>query len=115
MKRPKRSRTSILRVSETGQPAPSWTPDAELTRRANECFRALVNPHAKPDLIRVFRHSGTGTHGRCWVEQRIIVVNRALCDPFPTLAHEVAHLRFKSHGPRHEELTAKLLAWLRTA
>lgn len=109
-KQPKR--TSMRRVSVTGEPAPSWTPDLELTELANRCYIACLSPYAKPDLIRVFRNSPEWCLGRCFVEQRIITISRNLCDPLHTLAHEIAHLRFISHGPKHTELTERLYEWI---
>jgi hypothetical protein len=110
-KRPRH--TSLRMVGLTGQPAPSWTPDPALAELANRAFRAICNSHAKPDLIRVYRNNGDAAWGRCWTEQRIITVVRNVCDPLPTLAHEVAHLRYGGHGKRHAALTEELLAWMR--
>jgi hypothetical protein len=110
----KRPHTSMRSVSLSGKPAPSWTPDVELTNLANECFRTCVNAHAKPDLIKVYRNSATWAYGRCFISQRLITIKRDLCgnETLPTLAHEIAHLRFASHGKRHAELAAELEAWL---
>lgn len=108
----RRTRTSMRSISVTGKPAPSWTPDDSFTKLANECYRACLSPYAKPDLIRVFRNNGTFADGRCYIDQRILVVRRESRDPLHTLAHEIAHLRYCSHGPRHAELTEKLHQWI---
>jgi hypothetical protein len=112
LRKPKRMSQSM--IGRTGQPAPSWTPAPELSALANECFRACLSPYAKPDLIRVFRNNSDRYLGKCFVNQRIIVITRSKRDWFSTLstlAHEIAHLRVKSHGPKHENLTEELYAW----
>lgn len=108
----KAKRTSMLRVSFTGKPAPSWTPDPDLTELANRCYVACLNPYAPSGLIRVYRNNPAMCSGRCFIEQRIITISRKLCDPLETLAHEIAHLRFASHGVKHKALTEKLYQWI---
>ena len=112
MKRTKPKHTSMARVSRTGEPAPSWTFDEEVTALANKCFMACLNPLAKPDLIRVYRNSSTYALGRCFIEQRIITIRRKHKDWLHTLAHEIAHLRVSAHCPKHDRLTEELYAWL---
>lgn len=110
-KRPAK-RVSMSMVGKTGIAAPSWTPADDLSALANECFRAMVNRHAKPDLIRVFRNSPVVHSGTCYIDQRIITIDRKAGDAMRTLAHEIAHLRFRSHGVKHKALTNKLYEWL---
>ncbi len=108
----KPKRTSMAMVSLTGKPAPSWTPAPELSALANRCYIACLSPYARPDLIRVYRNSGTAAMGRCYIDQRIITIDRALQGPLQTLAHEIAHLKYRSHGIMHERLTDQLYAWI---
>lgn len=112
MKTRKPKRTSMRRVTLTGEPAPSWTPDAELSALANKCYIACLSPYAKPDLIRVFWNNSTAAFGRCWYDQRIITIKRGHKGWLHTLAHEIAHLKYQSHGVRHNEITEMLYAWL---
>jgi hypothetical protein len=97
-------------ISIHGQPAPSWVLAPDLARLANAAFRACVNPHAKPDLIRVYYYKGE-YQGKCWITHRLIVVRRDA--GLKTLAHEIAHLRVRNHCPSHEALTEVLHVWLK--
>jgi hypothetical protein len=109
---PKTSHTSISEVSRTGRPAPSWTLDEELTGLANKCYIACLSPYAKPDLIRVYRNGSETVLGRCWFDHRIITIARACRRPYHTLAHEIAHLKVRTHCPAHERVTEELYAWI---
>jgi hypothetical protein len=108
-------RTSMTRVSYTGEPAPSWIIAPDLAEVANRCFRACLNPHAAPDLIRVYWNNPQSCYGRCFIEHRLITIGmkqRSTQETLHTLAHEIAHLRYRGHGPKHEKLTKELFDWI---
>ena len=110
----KAKRTSISSVGLTGKPAPSWVFDEHLSDLANRCFIACVNEYAKRDGIRVYWNNASSVYGRCFYEQRIITLarNEKAKGHLHTLAHELAHFRVKSHGPKHEALTEELYQWI---
>lgn len=70
-----------------------------------------MNPSVKP--IKVYINRATWALGRCWPERRIITIAARGKDKLHTLAHELAHLRVGSHGPKHAALTEKLFEWLK--
>lgn len=58
-------------------------------------------------VLNVYRRPDTPAyHGRCWWKKGLIVLNKNANDH--TLAHEVAHMAYHSHGKRHLELTEKI-------
>lgn len=100
-------RKSLSYIHRTGDVPHSWIYEEALTLKSNDALyfcRERVNTHR---TVTVYRRSGkTGALGRCmWKKGILILRSDAGLD---TLAHEVAHMAYHSHGKRHLEMTKKI-------
>lgn len=107
-------RLSMRAISKLGIVPKSWIYSATDSKMANEAMYFCRNrTNGISITLRCYRRPNTpAVYGRCFRKRGIIVLNNE-CG-VTVLAHEVAHMAYKSHGVRHDQLTTKIENYLKS-
>ena len=110
-----RNGMSIAIISRTGEIPNSWHDDSLATEQARDalyfCRDRLKDWRDIQSKLYVYRReSKQGVRGRCFWTQNMIVLRKDA--PLKTLAHEVAHFAYHSHGTFHTNLSEKIFGYL---
>ena len=97
-----------------------WKLEDDMTALANEalyfCRHRLKNPNIKMKVYIGYR--SRRYYGRCMTKVGVIMIDerhkrRENHSVHLTLAHEIAHMAYRKHGIRHEEITQKIINYFK--